>query len=182
MTRRASTIDRLPPEIRETIGTLLKQSRTLDEILAKLRELDVVNVSRSALGRHAKSFAEVAERMRVSKEIALAMTDKFGDQPDDKLAQMNLEILHSLVLETLMAAAGSKDEDGEALTLEPKQVKDLADALRSMNTAAKTNADRMLKMRAEFAKEAAAKVETGMKARGMSADTIEAIKHLVLGV
>ena len=40
----------------------------------------------------------------------------------------------------------------------------------------------MLKLKDEFAKEAAAKVETVGKARGMSADTVEAIKHAVLGV
>jgi len=50
---RMSTVDRLPPEVRELIERLRGNGRTIDEILAKLRDLDA-EVSRSALGRHIK--------------------------------------------------------------------------------------------------------------------------------
>ena len=52
---RRSTIKRLPKAIQERIGELREAGRTIDEILAKLAELDV-EVSRSALGRHVKAL------------------------------------------------------------------------------------------------------------------------------
>tara|TARA_B000000460_G_C21481316_1_gene377159 strand:- start:26 stop:271 length:246 start_codon:yes stop_codon:yes gene_type:complete len=73
-----SSIDRLLPSIQELIGRLRREGRTIDEIRAKLMELDV-DVSRSALGRHVKSLADVQRRMRDSREIANALVNQFGD-------------------------------------------------------------------------------------------------------
>jgi len=178
---RPSSIDRLPKELRELIGRLREEGRTLDEILAKLNELGA-DVSRSALGRHAKTLADVGERMRRSRVMAEALTARFGDQPDNQVARMNMELMHGMVFELITAAAGSEDEEGEPVMLDPKGVKFLAGALKDLASAQKVDADRTIKLREEFAKEAVAKVESVGKARGMSADTVEAIKHAVLGV
>ena len=42
---RPSKIDRLPQELRDAIGDLRRQGRTIDEILAHLRSLGVGDVS-----------------------------------------------------------------------------------------------------------------------------------------
>lgn len=178
---RPSSIDRLPKEVRELIGSLRSEGATIDEILAKLSELKA-GVSRSALGRHVKTLAEVGERMRRARVMAEALTARFGDQPDNQVARMNMELMHGMVFEVLTAAAGAEDEEGDPVTLDPKAVKFLSGALKDLASAQKVDADRVLKLREEFAKEAAAKAETVAKQRGMSAETIEAIKHAVLGV
>ena len=62
---RPSSISRLPPEIREAIGALRQDGRTIDEILAKLRELaPAAEVSRSALGRHVQVLDRIGEQLR----------------------------------------------------------------------------------------------------------------------
>lgn len=176
-----SSIDRLPEAIRAEIGRLRVQGRTIDEILAHIKTMDV-EVSRSALGRHVKAQAALRERLKHSREMAMALVDRFGEQPDNQLQRLNIEMLHGIVLQTM--AATEEDDDGEArpVTFSPEDAKFLAQALAQLASAQKTDTDRQLKLRAEIAKAAAGKAEEAMKARGMSADTIDAIKHAVLGV
>jgi len=65
---RPSSIERLPAELRELIGHLRERGRTIDEILAKLAELDV-DVSRSALGRHVQHL-DAAGDVGLARELA----------------------------------------------------------------------------------------------------------------
>lgn len=178
-----SSIDRLPVELRELIGRLRDQGATIDQIKAKLDELDA-EVSRSALGRHIKGLAEIGAQMRRSREIATALVSQFGDESDNRLARLNIELMHGVVMQTLTAAAEKADngEDAGPVTFGPEEVMFLAKAMQSLAGADKANADRTLKMQAEFAKKAAAEVAKVGKAKGLSADTIQAINHAVLGV
>lgn len=180
---RPSSIDRLPEEIRAEVGRLRVQGRTIDEILAHLKTMDV-EVSRSALGRHVKRMSTARERMKHSREMATALVSQFGDQPDNQLARLNLELMHGVVMQTIMAS--SEDEDGEAqpVTFSPEDARFLADALAKLASAEKTNADRTLKLKQEAAKEAAAAVDRVVKsgAAGLTDDTVAAIKREILGI
>jgi hypothetical protein len=178
-----SSIDKLPEEIRAEVGRLRIQGRTIDEILAHLKGMDL-DVSRSALGRHVKRMTTARERMKHSREMATALVSQFGDQPDNQLARLNLELMHGVVMQTIMATA--EDEDGEAqpVTFSPEDARFLADALSKLASAEKTNVERTLKLKMEAAKEAAAAVDRVAKAgaTGMTKDTIDAIKREILGV
>lgn len=178
---RPSSIDRLPEEIRAEVGRLRVQGRTIDEILAHLKTMDV-EVSRSALGRHVKGLATMRERMRHSRDMATALVSQFGDAPDNRLARMNLELMHGVILQTITAAG--EDEDGEAqpVTFCPEDARFLADALAKLAQAEKTNVDRTLKLKAEAAKEAAAAVDRVAKKEGISQETADRIKASILGV
>lgn len=179
-----SSIDRLLPSIQELIGRLRREGRTIDEIRAKLMELDV-DVSRSALGRHVKSLADVQRRMRDSREIANALVNQFGDQPDNKLAQANIELMHSVVMQTLTHMEEDEDGNVRPLMLDPKEAMFLASALSSLSTAAKSTDDRLEKAEKRAAMkataEAAQKAVTAARAQGLSADGVAAIRHAVLG-
>ena len=178
----ASTIDKLPEEVRALIGRLRQDGRTIDEIMSKLTELDV-DVSRSALGRHIKGLAEVGEAMRRSREIATALVGRFGDEPDNRMARLNIEMMHGLVMSTITAAVTTGDEgEAQPVTLDPEQVMFLSKSLGELARAQKTDTDRMLKLRQELAKDAAKAAETVGKAKGMTAETIQAITHAILGV
>lgn len=178
---RPSSIDRLPEEIRAEVGRLRVQGRTIDEILAHLKTMDV-EVSRSALGRHVKGLATMRERMRHSRDMATALVSQFGDAPDNRLARMNLELMHGVILQTITAAG--EDEDGEAqpVTFCPEDARFLADALAKLAQAEKTNVDRTLKMKQEAAREAAAAVDRVAKSEGISQATADRIKASILGV
>jgi hypothetical protein len=184
--RRPSSIDRLPKEVREAIGRLREGGSTIDEILAHLHQMEAA-VSRSALGRHVKSLDEIGERMRRSRAMAEALTDKFGQDPDNRVARVNLELLHGLVFETLTAGASADEEnngEGAPLVLDPQSAKLLSETLRNLATAQKSDADRMIVARREAAKEAAKAVDevAANGERGLSADTVELIKQRILGI
>lgn len=177
-----SSIDRLLPSLQELIGRLRREGRSIDEIRAKLMELDV-DISRSALGRHVKSLADVQRRMRDSREIANALVNQFGDQPDSKLAQANIELMHSVVMQTLTHVEEDEDGNPKALILDPKEAMFLASALSSLSSASKSTDDRLEKAEkraaAKATAEAAAKAVTAARAAGVSKEGIAAIREAI---
>jgi hypothetical protein len=174
---RPSSIDRLNPEIKDLIGKLrIDLGWTIDEILARLRELGQGDVSRSALGRHVKSIEEVGAQLRESREIAMALVAQVGDAPEDKTAELNIELMHGMVLRMLTAGDGEGD---------PEATLQLAKSLQSLASARKTNADTIFKIRKEAedraTKEAAKKAAGAARAQGLSTETVNAIRHAILG-
>lgn len=174
-----STIDKLPTEVRELIGRLREGGCTIDAILAKLTELDV-EVSRSALGRHIKGLSEVGEQLRRSREIATALVSRFGEDADNRVGRLNIELMHGILMDMLTGMDG----DGKAapVTFDAEETMFLARSLQSLASAQKIDTDRLLKVRTETAKEAAKAVETVGKAKGLTKETMDAIKHAVLGI
>lgn len=179
MVERPSSIDRLPEPVRDAIAALRRQGRTLDEILDHLRQLDV-EVSRSALGRHVKSMADVGDSLRRSEAMARFIVDKFGEDADERVGRANMRILQGALLEILTEER--VDEDGQPVTLSASEAKEISLSLQRLVTAQRHDAERQLKIRAETAKTAAAQAEKAMKAQGISADTIDLIRKAVLGV
>ncbi len=176
-----SSIDKLPEEVREAIGKLRVQGRTIDEILSHLRQLDV-GVSRSALGRHLKGMEAMKERLQRTREMAVALVDRFGDQPDNRVARLNLELMHSVVNQTILATQDDEDGEPQPVTFTPEDAKFLAQALAQLASAQKTDTDRTLAVQREATKSAANKAEEAMKSRGMSGEVVDFIKNAVLGV
>jgi hypothetical protein len=176
-----STIDKLPPEIRDLIGRLrLEQGISIDAIRAKLLELDV-EVSRSALGRHVRSLAEVHEKMRRSREISESLS-RMSDRADNKMLRGTLELLNSILLDVSLAQEEGEDGTFRPVEFNPLQVKALAQTAESLARAEKMDADRELRIRDMVTKEAAQKVSTAAKARGLGQETADFLYKEVLGV
>lgn len=179
---RKSSIDRLPAELKELIGSLRRGGHTIDEILAKLRELDA-GVSRSALGRHVKEFDKIAEEIERSRGIAEAIVARFGDAPESRTARLNIELMHAQMMRLLTAG-----EEGEAVKLEPQDAYFLATALQRLSTAAKTDTDRELKLRREIAAKAADEAVTAVREQSAKTgvivppDVLKAIREQVYGI
>ncbi|MGH6909921.1 MAG: phage protein Gp27 family protein, partial [Phenylobacterium sp.] len=87
---RPSTIDKLDPKLRGLIGELRDKGHTIDEILTKLRELDV-DVSRSALGRKVKQIDSIREMLKHSRDAAESIIKALGDGPENKTGRLNIE-------------------------------------------------------------------------------------------
>jgi len=179
---RPSSIDRQPPEIRERIARLREQGRTIDEILDALQALDV-DVSRSALGRHVKSLAEISARLKRSRDMAEALVNRFGDAPESKTARLNIELLHGLIFEIVTAADPFAAEDGEGvIRITPQQAGALAKAVDHLGKAEAANVAVVKAQRAEAIRDAADVVEAVAAARGLDPEHIAAFRREILGI
>lgn len=141
---RQSSIRRLPPEVREVISDLRERGRTIDEILDKLRELDV-SVSRSALGRHVKQLDAIGAELRRSRAIAEALVKRYGEAPESRTAKLNIELMHGLISKLMFS------EDGRQVELEPKEAMQIATAMQKLAQASKQEVDREALLKREFA-------------------------------
>lgn len=159
---RVSSVKRLPPEVRDYIGKLREQGRTLDEIMAALKPLDV-DISRSALGRHTKQLDAIAAKMEQSRVVADALVRRMGEAPESKTARLNMEMMHTAIYQVLGVALGG-DEDGQgAGNFTPKETMELARALDHLTRAAKTDAEFIARVREEARKQAEARMEAAVK-------------------
>jgi DNA-binding transcriptional MerR regulator len=181
--RRPSSIDRLDPEIKELIGQLrIDKGWTIDEIRKQLEKLLAEEhlPSRSALGRHVKSLEEIGAQLRHSREVAQALVQQVGDAPEDRVADLNIELMHGMILRLVTA---TQDEgDGRPITFGPEDTMFLTRALQALAGARKTNADMVLKVREAAMKDAAKKVGAAAKAKGLTKETADFIVNQVLGV
>lgn len=171
---RPSSIDRLPAEIREEIGRLRDAGRTIDEILAHLRTLEV-GVSRSALARHTQELDAIAETIRRSRGIAEGVTRALGED-EGRVARFNVEMCHAIVMKAMVG------EDGQPAEFDPKELMFISTTLQKLTQAAKTDADLALRIRREAAQAAAKEAEAAAGEMGLSRETVETIKARILGV
>ncbi len=183
--RQPSSIDKLPAELRDQIARLFREGRTVTEIHEHLRQLDA-GVSRSAVGRHVKTMAEVGEEMRRSAEMARFIVDQFGEETDERVGRANMALLQGAILE-LITERPVDEETGEVARLDAGEMKALSLSLQRLINSQRVDADRQLKLRAEARREA---MEDAAKAvdkvarvqGGMTADTVAAIKREILGI
>jgi hypothetical protein len=185
---RPSTIARLPSEIREAIGRLRDQGRTLDEILTHLQGMEVT-VSRSALGRHVQQMDKVGERLRRSRAISETLVRQLGDAPESQTARLNIEMMHSFLFDFLASAEEGAEDGSEAALAhvrDPKSVALMAEAVQRLTTASRQNAEFVARLEdraAAKAKAGAARAaEAVAREKGLSAETVRAIKASILGV
>ena len=179
-----SSIDRLPKKVRETINRLrTDKGWTIDELLEKLEQLGHSEISRSALGRHVRSLAETTALMRETQTMAEALAREVGDSTGSELLDANVQLLHGHLLRLMIAAGG--EEGDEPIQLSTKEAKEAAEAIRAITTARKADFDFIQaaekRAAAKARQEAAESAVTTARARGLSGDMVEAIRHSVLG-
>lgn len=176
---RPSSIDRLPDEVREQIGALRRQGRTIDEIMGKLGELlpEAEQPSRSAVGRHVKRIDVLGERIRASREMANALVDRLGDGGENKMLRLNAELLQTALMDLLVS------EDGEPVTLEAKDAAFLATALQRIAGATKTDVELVGKIREEQRRELEAemkrKLDQAAGSKGFNAEAAEEARRIL---
>lgn len=168
----------LDPRLKEAADEAIRRGGTIDEILEALQAVGG-EVSRSAVGRYAYKTRATMAKVKETREIASVWADKLGSEPDGDMGQLVGQVLHAVAFwqAQQMADAGPGDENAG-----PRELMFLAGALKDIASAQKINADRILKIRKETAVKAAAEATTALKATGMTAEAIEAIKKKILGV
>lgn len=188
---RLSSIDRLPAEVREKIGELRRNGSTIDQIMAKLAELDAADeISRSALGRHVKRLDKLGESLRRSRAMAEGLARSLDDEKGDSVTRLSIELLQNSLFDLLQdARAGDDDDDGKnarAMVRDPKAARALAETLQRIVRTKQHSLEFLEKIEARGAAraktEAAAAVDLVGKQRGLTAETLNAIKAGIFGV
>ncbi|MES0164856.1 DUF3486 family protein [Mesorhizobium sp. M0027] len=185
-----SAIERLPPECSDIIlwadDQLRDRDRTQTEIYEEFflkmqalqaehhGELEFAIPSFSAFNRHSIKLAVLTRRMEQTSDIAEAVSKRFDADKSDNLTVIAAEAIKTLIFELITAG-------GEA-GFTPKAAKELADGLRSAALAQSVSSKRRATVNKEFKADVEKAVDTVAKAKGMSAETAEAIKAQILGV
>jgi Protein of unknown function (DUF3486) len=184
-----SSLERLPPEA-EGIFTwaaseLADREKTQTEIYAEFvtrceqlmrehrGELEFIIPSFSSFNRYSIRQARMTRRLDQTREIAKVLAKKHDAQASDDLTVMAGEMIKSVVFHMLGDAA-----DG----IEPKQLKELADAFKSAQVSQNLSSTRKAKETAALKDRLTEAVDTVAKAKGLTAETTESIKAEILGV
>ena len=188
---RLSSIDLLPPEAEPTVAWAMGELRArkhtqvdiLDEFNKRLRKLaaemdvEIAPISLSAFNRHALRLATMARRLEETREIAGALTERLGPGDSDDLTVMVAETIKTLVFELLETGV----KNGKP-TIEPLDAMALAKALHAATSAQSVSSRRRQSVEADFAAKAAKAVDQVGKAKGLTGETVAAIKAQILGV
>lgn len=167
-----SSVDRLPPEVRERVEAMLKDGRyTLDEMIDALRrEFPTAQApSRSALGRYSQRFDDIGARLRESREVAKIWVDKLGSEPQGDIGKLVMELLRTAAFDATLELQDARDEEGK-LVLDPKAISTLALAVQRLEAAGKWNLQREKEIQAAALAQAADRVEESARAQGMGDD------------
>ena len=186
---RLSKIDLMPPEADGIISwaaqELAKRVRTQTEIYAefveKCRELEaeyrgeieIDEPSFKGFNRYSTQLARMIRQQERTREIVAALADRYDAKDSDDLTIMAGEAIKSLVFNMLGDADGS---------MAPQEAMFLASAFKSAVQAQSVSSQRRAKLEKEFAGKLDDAVDKVARAKGLTAETAEAIKAQILGV
>lgn len=179
---RNSSIDQLPPAIRDALHALLRdpavsQLDATKKVNALLEaEQHELRVSKSAVNRYSQRMDQIGEKMRQSRQIAEMWIGKLGNQPQGQVGKLLNEFTRTMAFETALKMS----EEDEPVP--PKLLKELSLAIKHLEEAASVNEKREREIRQQMAEEAADAVETAAKAQGLTADSVAQIKQQILGI
>lgn len=186
---RLSSFDLLPSEADAIVAwaasELAEREKTQTEIYAEFvaqcealmaehrGELEFAIPAFSSFNRFSVRQARLSRRLDQTRDIVAVLAEKHDAKASDDLTIIAGEMIKSVVLHMLGDAA-----DGIA----PKALKELADAFRSAQAAQNMSSTRKAKETAALQDRLSEAVTTAAKAKGLTAETTEAIKAEILGV
>lgn len=179
---RLSSIDLLPREADDVVlwaATELKERERsqLDiwkEFNARLADIGISGISKSAFNRHSMKIAEISRRVQTTKEITAVLTDRLQPGDEDDLTIMTAQLIKTLVFELVQSG-------GEA-GFTPKQAMEMANAIRAATAAQNISTDRRRKQETELAAKVTDAIDKTAEVAGLSADRAAQIRRDVLGV
>lgn len=156
---RKSSLKTLPRQVQAAVVQALEAGATIDAIVERLSEMGHPR-SRSAVGRYAKDYAGLAERQRDLRVVAEAFTADFGGA-DNAEGKLMVQMLTSIGARMILPIAAGEDED-----LDPRQFHFLAKAAKELQSAAKIDAERDARIKAEGRREAEEEMRRKLDAAG----------------
>lgn len=174
-----SSIKQLPEPVRVEVDAAIKRGATIDEIVWMLKGLGA-DVSRSAVGRYSKQYADLAARQRDMSSIATAFAGEFGEA-DDNQGRLLIQLATTIATRMVLPVAS-----GDNVEFATKSLMELGRAVKDITAASKIDIDREAKIRSEAVvkarQQAANDAESEGKAAGASPETIDRIKRRILGI
>ena len=183
---RASSIDRLPPDILDQLQALLRDPRVTQleatsRINAVLEEMGEEGVSKSAVNRYAVKMEEVGAKLRQSREVADMWIARLGAQPQGKLGHLVNEMLRTLAFD-LSIKLQEGHLDNETMPAVIGQIKELSLTMMRLERAANLNVEREREIQAQAKAEAAEAAEKVAKQGGLSSASVQELRRAILGV
>ena len=186
---RLSSFDLLPPEADDLVSwaasELADREKTqvgiYHEFVARAEELKAEHggalefevPSLSAFNRYSIRQAMMTARLDQTREIVKVLAAKHDAKTSDDLTIMAGELIKSVVFHML-------GDVGD--TIMPKEIKALADAIRSAQSAQNMSSDRKASEDKRIEGQLSAAVDAVAKTKGLTAETTEDIKKQILGV
>ena len=174
---RKRVIDKLPEETRRLLAELRNGGCTIDQIHAKLQELQV-EVSRGTVGRWVKDYDELGQELAEIRAAAEGLMKPIMERGgDDRTARLNIELMQALLFKL------SNNISAGAASISPEDMMFLSRATRDLQAAMKAVSDAQLvemkvrqQLRAEMLEEAKRKTGEVLQRKGVSEDAIRAIQ------
>lgn len=169
---RKSTIARMDPRIREAVDAAIREGRaTIADIVGIIKAMGG-EASSSSVGRYKQRAEEQMKKFREAQEIAKVWIGKLQADPEGDVGRLLAEMLRTTAFQTI----------GDMEEADPQSLMFLAKALKDLASTDKLTADRILLVRREAAKEAAEKVTSVGRAKGLSKETVDELRKEILGV
>jgi hypothetical protein len=173
-----STIEQ-DPAIRAAVDQALSQGATLDDIVARVREIGA-DVSRSAVGRYAQDYRKIADRQRDMRAVAQSFGQEFGEA-GDRQSRLMIQLATTIITRAAMPIAA-----GDDVEMTTKELMEFGKAVQSVTSATKIDADRDARVREEARKQAkldaADAADSAGRSMGASEETLRRIKASILGI
>lgn len=178
---RLSSIDLLPEEGQEDIvwamSELNERQRTQADILfelnGRLADKGLPLVSKSAFNRKSLRVANAARRIAESRALFEGIAPQFTQERIDETNVVVGELIKMLIAELL---------DSQANEFTPKNSMEMARAYLATIQGQKLSAERRAERVAEFEKKAGDAVANVGRAKGLTQETIDALRAEILGV
>ena len=171
-----SSIAQLDAEILAKVHQLIREDRaSIDEILSAISALGG-DASRSAVGRYVKNTRDQMEHFRQAQEMSKVWVGQLENNPNSDVGLLLSQMLRTVAWQTL-ATQGAGNEP-----IDVKDIGHLAKAIKDLAGADKLAADRELRIRKEFATQAADAAADEAQEQGLSRATVDAIRSRILGV
>lgn len=178
---RLSSIDLIPEDGQDDIvwamGQLNQRKRTQADILFELNDRLAVKgiepISKSAFNR--KSIQVYAASQRIAEQRALfaGIADQFTPETVDETNMVLGEFIKVLITEILTASEGR---------ISPKGAMELAQGYRAVISAQKTSSEHRARLVKDFEQKAEQAVEAVGRAKGLTPETISALRSEILGI
>ena len=181
---RLSSIDMLPeeaePAVMRAMAALKERKRTQADILrelnGKLEDLGLKPISKSAFNRKALWLASYGKQLENAREIAAVWAEKLDETPEGDVGMLLGETIKTLIFDVLSEASMSKKSPSMVM------LGVASEALRNLEKARELSVATRVRIETNFLKQANKAVEKAGKEKGLSKDTIAAIKSKILGV
>lgn len=189
---RPGSVRSLPGSVREALNAWLRdpgitQAEARERANALLAEVDPARapLSRSAVNRYDMSMREVGQKIIEQREIADQWIGKLGSQPAGQLGHLVVETIRTVAFECgQLMARGELTAESLPGTLDQLNKLALAAQRLSRSSAEEERRERQIReeARKRATEQAADAAGEALASRGLSAETVGAIRREILGV